>query len=103
MSSIRNCYVGWQLLEEMPVFYNMNVMEKREVLVCVLQCMHHLDDATLIKAWQQSAAQTRLFFKLLVECQDLFEVTLHSDYHSYCPNERIHRPQEKLVKFSELE
>ncbi|KAH9556934.1 hypothetical protein CY35_07G058600 [Sphagnum magellanicum] len=61
------------ILEEMPVFYNMKPMEKREVLVCVLQYLHHLDDVTLIKTWQQSAAQTKLFFKLLEECQDLFE------------------------------
>jgi len=51
----------------------MKPMEKREVLVCVLQYLHHLDDVTLIKTWQQSAAQTKLFFKLLEECQDLFE------------------------------
>ncbi|KAG0565982.1 hypothetical protein KC19_7G029000 [Ceratodon purpureus] len=61
------------ILEEMPVFYNLNAPEKREILVCMLQYLHHLDDPTLIKAWQQSAAQTRLFFKLLEECQNLFE------------------------------
>ncbi|KAG0603065.1 hypothetical protein M758_10G063500 [Ceratodon purpureus] len=61
------------ILEEMPVFYNLNAPEKREVLVCMLHYLHHLDDASLIKAWQQSAAQTRLFFKLLEECQNLFE------------------------------
>ncbi|XP_024384292.1 guanine nucleotide exchange factor SPIKE 1 isoform X3 [Physcomitrium patens] len=61
------------ILEEMPVFYNLNPPEKREILVCMLQYLHHLDDPTLIKTWQQSAAQTRLFFKLLEDCQNLFE------------------------------
>nr|XP_024395928.1 guanine nucleotide exchange factor SPIKE 1-like isoform X2 [Physcomitrium patens] len=61
------------ILEEMPVFYNLNSPEKREILVCMLQYLHHLDDTTLIKAWQQSAAQTRLFFKLLEDSQNLFE------------------------------
>lgn len=65
---------AWQILEEMPVFYNLNPPDKREILVCMLHFLHHLDDASLIKAWQQSAAQTRLFFKLLEECQNLFEV-----------------------------
>jgi hypothetical protein len=77
----------------MPVFYNMKPMEKREVLVCVLQYLHHLDDVTLIKTWQQSAAQTKLFFKLLEECQDLFEVILHFGYQGCIP---------KLREFSDL-
>jgi hypothetical protein len=58
----------------MPVFYNLNAVEKREVLVVILQIIRNLDDATLIKAWQQSIARTRLFFKLLEECITHFEV-----------------------------
>ncbi|KAJ7561812.1 hypothetical protein O6H91_03G042400 [Diphasiastrum complanatum] len=61
------------MLDEMPVFYNLTAMEKREVLVCVLQIVRHLDDMSLIKAWQQSVARTRLFFKLMEECLSLFE------------------------------
>jgi hypothetical protein len=59
----------------MPVFYNLNAVEKREVLVVILQIVRNLDDATLIKAWQQSIARTRLFFKLLEECITHFEVS----------------------------
>lgn len=62
-----------QILDEMPVFYNLNAVEKREVLVVILQIVRNLDDATLIKAWQQSIARTRLFFKLLEECITNFE------------------------------
>ncbi|ONL97605.1 Guanine nucleotide exchange factor SPIKE 1 [Zea mays] len=62
-----------QILDEMPVFYNLNAIEKREVLVVILQIVRNLDDATLIKAWQQSIARTRLFFKLLEECIIHFE------------------------------
>ncbi|XP_039786290.1 guanine nucleotide exchange factor SPIKE 1-like isoform X5 [Panicum virgatum] len=62
-----------QILDEMPVFYNLNAVEKREVLVVILQIIRNLDDATLIKAWQQSIARTRLFFKLLEECITHFE------------------------------
>lgn len=62
-----------QILDEMPVFYNLNAVEKREVLVVILQIVRNLDDATLIKAWQQSIARTRLFFKLLEECITHFE------------------------------
>ncbi|KAJ7948981.1 guanine nucleotide exchange factor SPIKE 1 [Quillaja saponaria] len=62
-----------QILDEMPVFYNLNSVEKREVLVVILQIVRNLDDASLIKAWQQSIARTRLFFKLLEECLILFE------------------------------
>ena len=58
----------------MPVYYNLNVIEKREVLVVILQIIRNLDDTTLIKAWQQSIAGTRLFFKLLEECITHFEV-----------------------------
>ncbi|KAG6554310.1 hypothetical protein Mapa_004226 [Marchantia paleacea] len=61
------------ILDEMPVFYNLSSTEKREVLVCVMQIIRHLDDATLVKAWQHSVARTRLFFKLLEECLGLFE------------------------------
>jgi hypothetical protein len=43
------------------------------VLVVILQIIRNLDDATLIKAWQQSIARTRLFFKLLEECISHFE------------------------------
>lgn len=62
-----------QILDEMPVFYNLNSVEKREVLVIVMQIIRNLDDASLVKAWQQSIARTRLFFKLLEECLTLFE------------------------------
>lgn len=62
-----------QILDEMPVFYNLSSVEKREVLIVVLQIVRNLDDASLIKGWQQSIARTRLFFKLLEECLILFE------------------------------
>ncbi|XP_043693842.1 guanine nucleotide exchange factor SPIKE 1 [Telopea speciosissima] len=62
-----------QILDEMPVFYNLGVVEKREVLVVIMQIIRNLDDASLVKAWQQSVARTRLFFKLLEECLILFE------------------------------
>lgn len=65
-----------QILDEMPVFYNLNAIEKREVLIVTLQTIRNLDDASLIKAWQQSIARTRLFFKLLEECLVHFEVSL---------------------------
>jgi len=58
----------------MPVFYNLSAAEKREVLIVVLQIVRNLDDASLMKAWQQSIARTRLFFKVLEECLILFEV-----------------------------
>lgn len=61
------------ILDEMPVFYNLSTVEKREVLICILQIIRNLDDPSLIKAWQQSIARTRLFFKLLEECLTLFE------------------------------
>ncbi|XAR56048.1 hypothetical protein NMG60_11036337 [Bertholletia excelsa] len=57
----------------MPVFYNLNATEKREVLIVILQIVRNLDDASLVKAWEQSIARTRLFFKLLEECLTLFE------------------------------
>ncbi|XP_059634647.1 guanine nucleotide exchange factor SPIKE 1 isoform X2 [Cornus florida] len=62
-----------QILDEMPVFYNLNTVEKREVLIVILQILRNLDDASLVKAWQHSVARTRLFFKLLEECLILFE------------------------------
>nr|DAD23414.1 TPA_asm: hypothetical protein HUJ06_024877 [Nelumbo nucifera] len=62
-----------QILDEMPVFYNLNAVEKREVLIVVMQILRNLDNASLVKAWQQSVARTRLFFKLLEECLVLFE------------------------------
>ncbi|KAH7554308.1 hypothetical protein JRO89_XS12G0160500 [Xanthoceras sorbifolium] len=62
-----------QILDEMPVFYNLNAVEKREVLIVVLEIVRNLDDASLVKAWQQSIARTRLFFKLMEECLILFE------------------------------
>ncbi|XP_050368047.1 guanine nucleotide exchange factor SPIKE 1 isoform X2 [Argentina anserina] len=62
-----------QILDEMPVFYNLNAVEKREVLVAILQIVRNLDDGSLVKAWQQSIARTRLFFKLMEECLVLFE------------------------------
>ncbi|KAG6754659.1 hypothetical protein POTOM_040453 [Populus tomentosa] len=61
------------ILDEMPVFYNLNAVEKREVLIVILQIMRNLDDTSLVKAWQQSIARTRLFFKLMEECLVLFE------------------------------
>lgn len=67
-----------QILDEMPVFYNLSSVEKREVLIVILQIIRNLDDASLVKAWQQSIARTRLFFKLLEESLVLFEVC------SYC-------------------
>lgn len=62
-----------QILDEMPVFYNLNATEKREVVICILQIVRNLDDASLVKAWQQSIARTRLFFKLMEESLILFE------------------------------
>ncbi|CAL0333662.1 unnamed protein product [Lupinus luteus] len=62
-----------QILDEMPVFYNLNSVEKREVSIVILQIVRNLDDASLVKAWQQSIARTRLFFKLMEECLLLFE------------------------------
>ncbi|MBA0689276.1 hypothetical protein Goari_007011, partial [Gossypium aridum] len=62
-----------QILDEMPVFYNLNAAEKREVLIVILQIVRNLDDASAVKAWQQSIARTRLFFKLLEECLVHFE------------------------------
>ncbi|XWS23297.1 hypothetical protein CRYUN_Cryun29cG0109600 [Craigia yunnanensis] len=62
-----------QILDEMPVFYNLNATEKREVLIVILQIVRNLDDASVVKAWQQSIARTRLFFKLMEECLVLFE------------------------------
>lgn len=62
-----------QILDEMPVFYNLNAVEKREVLIVILQIVRNLDDESLVKAWQQSIARTRLFFKLLEEGLVLFE------------------------------
>ncbi|KAJ4832808.1 MAP kinase Spk1 [Turnera subulata] len=68
-----------QILDEMPVFYNLNAVEKREVLIVILQIIRNLDDASLVKAWQQSVARTRLFFKLMEECLVLFEHRKPSD------------------------
>ncbi|KAF3626968.1 hypothetical protein FXO38_28979 [Capsicum annuum] len=62
-----------EILDEMPVFYNLSTIEKREVLIIFLQIVRNLDDETLIKAWEQSIARTRLFFKLLEECLMHFE------------------------------
>ncbi|KAL9243906.1 hypothetical protein vseg_017743 [Gypsophila vaccaria] len=62
-----------QILDEMPVFYNLSAAEKREVLIVVLQILRNLDDASLVKVWQQSIARSRLFFKILEECLILFE------------------------------
>lgn len=67
-----------QILDEMPVFYNLSSVEKREVLIVILQIVRNLDDASLVKAWQQSIARTRLFFKLMEECLLLFEVTFYA-------------------------
>ncbi|KAG5531557.1 hypothetical protein RHGRI_026234 [Rhododendron griersonianum] len=68
-----------QILDEMPVFYNLNAVEKREVLIVVLQIVRNMDDTSLVKAWQQSIARTRLFFKLLEECLILFEHRKQAD------------------------
>ncbi|XP_042472968.1 guanine nucleotide exchange factor SPIKE 1-like isoform X2 [Zingiber officinale] len=65
-------FIG-QILDEMPVFYNLNATEKREVLIVILQIIRNLDGPSLVKAWQQSIARTRLFFKLLEECLVHFE------------------------------
>ncbi|VFQ74893.1 unnamed protein product [Cuscuta campestris] len=62
-----------QILDEMPVFYSLGSIEKREVLVIFLQIVRNLDDASLVKAWQHSIARTRLFFKLLEDCLMHFE------------------------------
>ncbi|KNA12632.1 hypothetical protein SOVF_124320 [Spinacia oleracea] len=62
-----------QILDEMPVFYNLGAAEKREILIVVLQIVRNLDDASLVKAWQQSIARTRLFFKVIEESLILFE------------------------------
>ncbi|KAF8395537.1 hypothetical protein HHK36_019485 [Tetracentron sinense] len=60
-------------MDEIIVFYNLNAVEKREVLIVILQIIHNLDDASLVKAWQQSIARTKLFFRLLEDCLILFE------------------------------
>ncbi|KAK4490505.1 hypothetical protein RD792_001185 [Penstemon davidsonii] len=73
-----------QILDEMPVFYNLSSTEKREVLIIVLQIIRNLDDASLIKAWQQSIARTRLFFKLLEECLIHFEISSCYDVVVLC-------------------
>lgn len=67
------------ILDEMPVFYNLSITQKREVLICVLEIIRNLDDMSLTKAWQQSVARTRLFFKLLEECLVLFEFRKAAD------------------------
>lgn len=56
------------------MFYGLSTTEKREVLVCVLHILRYLDDASLVKAWQHNMDRTKLFFKLLEECQELLEV-----------------------------
>lgn len=71
-----------QILDEMPVFYNLSAIEKREVLIIVLQIIRNLDDDSLVKAWQQSIARTRLFFKLMEECLIHFEVQY---FHMFFP------------------
>lgn len=76
-------YWSRQILDEMPVFYNLSSVEKREVLIVILQIVRNLDDASLVKAWQQSIARTRLFFKLMEECLLLFEVTLYAVVSHY--------------------
>ncbi|CAI0457364.1 unnamed protein product [Linum tenue] len=68
-----------QILDEMPVFYNLSSTEKREVLIAILQIVRNLDDTSLVKAWQQSIARTRLFFKLMEESLVLFEHRKPSD------------------------
>ena len=70
--------LSFQILDEMPVFYNLNSVEKREVSIVILEIVRNLDDASLVKAWQQNVARTRLFFKLMEECLLLFEVTLRT-------------------------
>ena len=77
-----------QILDEMPVFYNLNATEKREVLIVILQIVRNLDDASVVKAWQQSIARTRLFFKLMEECLVLFEVAiqLNIQFPFHCEN-----------------
>lgn len=78
-------YISVQILDEMPVFYNLNAVEKREVLIVAMEIVRNLDDPSLVKAWQQSIARTRLFFKLMEECLILFEVAINFD-NSCCVN-----------------
>lgn len=73
-------FFSLQILDEMPVFYNLNAIEKREVLIVILQIVRNLDDTSLVKAWQQSIARTRLFFKLMEECLILFEVVIYTKF-----------------------
>ncbi|KAF5178497.1 Guanine nucleotide exchange factor spike [Thalictrum thalictroides] len=47
-----------QILAEMPVFYNLNAIEKHEVLFVILQIVRNLDGASLVKAWQLSIVRT---------------------------------------------
>ena len=61
--------------------YNLNATEKREVLIVILQIVRNLDDASVVKAWQQSIARTRLFFKLMEECLVLFEVAIQLKFN----------------------
>ncbi|KAF3436716.1 hypothetical protein FNV43_RR19463 [Rhamnella rubrinervis] len=44
-----------------------------EVLIFILQIVHNLDDASLVKAWKLSIARTTLFYKLMEEYLILFE------------------------------
>ncbi|KAF3438785.1 hypothetical protein FNV43_RR21550 [Rhamnella rubrinervis] len=59
------------LLRRNTGFDNLNAVEKREVLVVILQIVRNLDDASLAKAWlklcQLRIAQTRLFYKPLIK------------------------------------
>lgn len=92
-----------QILDEMPVFYNLNAVEKREVLIVFMQIIRNLDDASLVKAWQQGIARTRLFFKLLEECLVLFEHRGEGDYLLISCSSRSSDPEGPLMpKYSDL-
>lgn len=83
----------------MPVFYNLNATEKREVLIGVLQIVRNLDDTSLVKAWQQSIARTRLYFKLMEECLILFEVPFHNYFLKFW---KIHLHQGSAIVFNKV-
>ncbi|XP_020585015.1 guanine nucleotide exchange factor SPIKE 1, partial [Phalaenopsis equestris] len=92
-----------QILDEMPVFYNLNVVEKREVLIVFMQIIRNLDDASLVKAWQQGIARTRLFFKLLEECLTLFDHRREGDCLLVTSSSRSPDSEGPLIpKYSDL-
>ncbi|KAF3438797.1 hypothetical protein FNV43_RR21562 [Rhamnella rubrinervis] len=70
-------YIAIEYFRRNAGFDNLNAVEKREVLVVILQIVRNLDDASLaearLKLWQLRIAQTRLFYKLMEECLVLFD------------------------------